>query len=163
MIEEMHQTIFYSWQSDLPNKTNRRFIFDALKQAAKAVRSDEALGVDPVVDRDTAGVAGSPGIAATIFAKIAQADIFVPDVSLVTLPDAKRPSPNPNVLLELGFAISQLGWDRIVMIMNRAFGDPALLPFDLRGHRVVTCNCPNELDTVKASHGNYSRRASHKQ
>ena len=110
MTEEKHQTVFYSWQSDRPNSTNRGFILGALEQAAKAVRSDAAVGVDPVVDRDTAGVAGSPEIAAVILQKIAQADIFVPDVSLVTSPDAKRPSPNPNVLLELGFAISRLGW-----------------------------------------------------
>ena len=149
MTEEKHQTVFYSWQSDLPNRTNRGFILGALEQAAKAVRSDPGVAVDPVVDRDTAGVAGSPEIAAAIFAKIAQADIFVPDVSLVTSPGAKRPSPNPNVLLELGFAISRLDWDRVVMIMNTAFGEPALLPFDLRGHRVVTYNCSDKSGAVK--------------
>ena len=150
MTEEKHQTVFYSWQSDLPNSTNRGFILGALEHAAKTVRSDAAVGVDPVVDRDTAGVAGSPEIADVILQKIAQADIFVPDVSLVTSPDAKRPSPNPNVLLELGFAISRLGWDRVVMVMNTAFGKPALLPFDLRGHRVVTYNWrPGKPGTIK--------------
>ena len=149
MTEKIHQTVFYSWQSDLPNRTNRAFIVDALEQAARAVRSDASVGIDPVVDRDTAGVPGSPGIAATIFAKIADADIFVPDVSLVTSHHAKRPSPNPNVLLELGFAMSQLSWDRVVMVMNTAFGDPTRLPFDLRGHRVVTYNCSDELGTIK--------------
>ena len=149
MTEKMHQTVFYSWQSDLPNRTNRDFILNALEQAARAVRSDASVGVDPVVDRDTAGVAGSPEIAATIFGKIAEADIFVPDVSLVTSHHAKRPSPNPNVLLELGFAMSQLSWDRVVMVMNTAFGDPTRLPFDLRGHRVVTYNCSDEPGTIK--------------
>ena len=149
MTEKMHQTIFYSWQSDLSDRTNRAFILDALEQAAQAVRSDASVGVDPVIDRDTAGVAGSPGIAATIFAKIAKADIFVPDVSLVTSHHAKRHSPNPNVLLELGFAMSQLSWDRVVMVMNTAFGDPARLPFDLRGHRVVTYKCSDEPGTIK--------------
>ena len=149
MTEEKHQTVFYSWQSDLPSSTNRGFILGALEKAAKAVRSDAAVGVDPVVDRDTAGVPGSPGIAAVIFNKIAQADIFVPDVSLVTSPDAERPSPNPNVLLELGFAISRLDWHRVVMVMNTAFGETALLPFDLRGHRLITYNCPDKPGTVK--------------
>ena len=148
MTEEKYQTVFYSWQSDLPNRTNRGFILSALKQAAKAVRSDATVDIDPVIDRDTAGVAGSPSIAAVIFEKIARADIFVPDVSLVTPPDAKRPSPNPNVLLELGFAISRLDWDRVVMVMNTAFGGPALLPFDLRGHRVVTYNCSDKPGAV---------------
>ncbi len=115
------------------------------------MRSDTTVGVDPVVDRDTAGVAGSPEIAVAIFKKIAQAAIFVPDVSLVTPPDAKRPSPNPNVLLECGFAISRLDWDRVIMVMNTEFGEPAQLPFDLRGHRVVTYNCSDKLGADKTN------------
>lgn len=116
---------------------------EALERAAKAIHGDPSLAVEPVIDRDTSGVAGSPEIAATIMEKIAHADVFVPDVSLVTVSDAKRPSPNPNVLLELGFAISELGWDRIVMVMNTAFGDAPQLPFDLRGRRVLQYCLPD--------------------
>ncbi len=35
--------IFYSWQSDLPNPTNRGFIEDCLKRAIKDVQADEDL------------------------------------------------------------------------------------------------------------------------
>ena len=73
----------------------------------------------------------------TILNKIAAADVFVPDVSLITPADFARRCPNPNVLLELGFAINALGWPRIVMVMNTAFGPLSGLPFDLRGRRVV--------------------------
>ena len=114
MTEEKHQTVFYSWQSDLPNRTNRGFILGALEEAAKAVRSDATVDVDPVIDRDTAGVAGSPRIAAVIFEKIAQADVFVPDVSLVTPPDAKRPTPNPMCYWNLGSLYR--GWTGIVSL-----------------------------------------------
>ncbi|HEY1376485.1 MAG TPA: hypothetical protein VGF55_06805 [Gemmataceae bacterium] len=31
-------TVFYSWQSDLPNATNRGFIQDALERAARDIR-----------------------------------------------------------------------------------------------------------------------------
>ena len=41
------------------------------------------------------------------------------------------------------------------MIMNTAFGGPALLPFDLRGHRVVTYNCSDKPGAVKT----YERRS----
>ena len=133
----MRKIIFYSWQSDLPNATNRGCIQKALEKAAKAISGDESIDVEPVVDRDTAGVAGSPDIAGTILNKIAAADVFVPDVSLITPADFARRCPNPNVLLELGFAINALGWPRIVMVMNTAFGPPSDLPFDLRGRRVV--------------------------
>ena len=133
----MRKTIFYSWQSDLPNATNRGFIQKTLEKAAAAISSDESIDVEPVVDRDTAGVAGSPDIAGTILNKIAEADVFVPDVSLITPREFARRCPNPNVLLELGFAVNALGWPRIVMVMNTAFGPLSDLPFDLRGRRVV--------------------------
>jgi hypothetical protein len=90
------------------------------------------------LDRDTLGTSGSPKITDTIFAKILVADVFVADVSIVNSSGPSRRTPNPNVLLELGFAISNLGWDRIVLVMNRHFGGPEELPFDLRGHRIAT-------------------------
>lgn len=30
-----------------------------------------------------------------------------------------------------------LGWDKVMLVMNSAFGDVSLLPFDLRGRRVL--------------------------
>lgn len=63
---------------------------------------------------------------------------------------AGRSSPNPNVLLELGYAVSQLGWDRIVMVMNTAFGDVTQLPFDLRGRRVLPYFLPDTPGEPKA-------------
>lgn len=135
--------VFYSWQSDLPSRTNRRFIEEALQRVAGALRADESIAVEPAIDRDTAGVSGSPAISDTIFEKITRAEVFVPDVSLVTSSRKRRPSPNPNVLLELGYAVSKFGWDRIVMVMNTAFGDLESLPFDLRGRRVVAYSLPD--------------------
>jgi len=81
----MNCTIFYSWQSDLPNSTNRGFIQDALERAAKILRSDESVRVEPVIDRDTQNTPDSHDISATIFRKIAEADVFVCDVSLISL------------------------------------------------------------------------------
>ncbi len=130
-------TIFYSWQSDLPNSVNRGFIEGCLDRAVKALKSDDGLKLDPCVDRDTSGVPGSPDIAGTIFDKIKAADVFVGDVTFID--DGKgRRTPNPNVLIELGFAASCLGWDRIVCVFNLAFGELSDLPFDLRQRRIVS-------------------------
>ncbi len=132
--------VFYSWQSDLPNSTNRGFIGDALQKATKSIHNDESIEVDPVVDRDTTNVPGSPDIATTIFDKIDNAAIFVCDISIIN-PDSKsRLTPNPNVLIELGYAIKAFGSERIIMIMNTAYGKPEELPFDLRMRRVITYN-----------------------
>src|SRR4051812_20569280 len=109
----MKGRIFYSWQSDLPSSTNRSFILEALEGAAKDVKKDEEITIEPVIDRDTAGVAGAPDIGVTILAKIDAAVAFVCDVSLVTADAAGRPSPNPNVLVELGYAVRALGQGRI--------------------------------------------------
>jgi hypothetical protein len=134
----MRRTVFYSWQSDLDPKFNRNLIEDALERVLRAVKRDEAAAIEPVLDRDTSGRPGSPAIADTIFNKIATADVFVADVSIINAGADGRKTPNPNVLLELGYAISQLGWDRILLVENTAFGSPESLPFDLRGRRVVT-------------------------
>lgn len=142
----MHCKIFYSWQSDLPNATNRGFIEKALEDAAKSIRNDNSIEVEPVIDRDTIGVPGSPDIAHTIFGKIEQAQVFVCDISIINQNTSPRPTPNPNVLIELGYAIKTLGWDNIIMVMNSAFGKPEELPFDLRMRRVVTYRMPQESE-----------------
>jgi hypothetical protein len=136
--------VFYSWQSDLPNSTNRSFIQDALERAAKVIREDDSVKIEPVVDRDTAGVPGSPDIATTIFAKIDESEVFACDVSIINDNKNARPSPNPNVLIELGYALKALKSDRILMVMNTAFGEPKLLPFDLSKKRVITYRLPKE-------------------
>ena len=76
-MEKPKRIIFYSWQSDLDGKTTRSFIEDALRRAIKSLRKDDTLDVEPVIDRDTKDVPGSPDIAKTILAKIGRAHIFV--------------------------------------------------------------------------------------
>jgi len=137
--------IFYSWQSELPSKSNRGFIQDALDLAVKALGASEQL-LEAVVDRDTLDVPGAPNIVATIFEKIANADAFVADVS-ITDGSTKRPAPNANVLIELGYALHALGESRIVLVANRHFGTVDLLPFDLRQLRCLVYDCdPDATD-----------------
>lgn len=134
--------VFYSWQSDLPNATNRGFIEQALKAAAKALKNDDSLQVEPVIDRDTTGVPGSPNITETIFRKIDQANVFVADISIINREASGQAAsgrlmPNPNVLLELGYALKALGEQQIILVLNEAYGGPEALLFDLRMRRVI--------------------------
>ena len=138
----MRYTIFYSWQSDLPNATNWGFIEKALEKAARSIRSDDSISVEPVIDRDTSGVPGSPDIAGTIFEKIDRCDVFVCDVSIINDGLGTRPTPNPNVLVELGYALKTLGPGRVILVANTAFGKLELLPFDLRMRRVISYQMP---------------------
>jgi hypothetical protein len=138
---KLQAIVFYSWQSDLPNATNRSLIFDALERAAKKIRTDDSVTVEPVLDRDTQNVPGAPDIAHTIFQKIEKAAAFVADVSIIN-PGIGRPTPNPNVLIELGYALKTLGNPRTVLVANTANGPVESLPFDLRTKRVLTYYLP---------------------
>lgn len=138
--------IFYSWQSWTPGSVNRHFILTALEKATKEIRDDESIEVEPVVDRDTLGEAGSVDISATIFRKIAESQIFICDATIITDQGSRHPSPNPNVMVELGYAAAVLGWERIICIVNTAYGDVEKMPFDLRTRRLLPYHLPEDAD-----------------
>lgn len=152
--------VFYAWQSD---RTETRTILR--KCLAKAVkRSQKELPIDAncnvFVDEAARGVAGSPDIPQAIYNKIKNSGIVVADVTIV----AKSPKssttqknwwqkiasffshkkkeyrcfPNPNSLGEATYAAGSLSWDRVIMAMDIAFGNPEDLPFDINHRTVVT-------------------------
>lgn len=135
-VAALSATVFYSWQSDLANSTNRGFIEDCLERAIKELRAEGQLRVEPCLDRDTLNVPGSPDISATIFDKIESAALFVCDVSIINKGAEGRLTSNPNVLIELGYAVKTLGWNRVVCVFNSETGKVEDLPFDLRHRRV---------------------------
>jgi hypothetical protein len=145
----MKHTIFYSWQSDLPNATNRAFIEEALEKATVSLKADESLAIEAVIDRDVQGMTGAPDIATAIFSKINDAAVFVADVSIINAGTEGRVTPNPNVLIELGYAMKVLGPDRVILVMNTFFGGPELLPFDLKMRLVLTYRMP--VDSQRAT------------
>jgi hypothetical protein len=137
----MTLNVFYSWQSDLNKSTNENFIESAIQEAIdrinqgleieKASRNDELK-----LDKDTQGVTGSPPIADTILRKIDNTTIFIADVSFVgkVINNENKLMPNPNVLVEYGYALKTLGCLRIILIMNAHYGKPNNdnMPFDIR-------------------------------
>lgn len=135
--------IFYSWQSDTSKEVNRYFILDVLKTVIEYRKIECELV--PRLDHDTENIPGTPDIIAAIFHKISSAAIFVADVTLVgKIKEGDKELPNPNVMLELGYAAHCLGWERIILVMNTHFGYPKNLPFDLRGRR---CSVRYDLDS----------------
>ncbi len=134
-------TIFYSWQSDLPGSETRNIIQDSIKDAVRLLRDT----VDIEADRDTKGEFGSPDITQTIFSKIDDCDIFVADVSAVCRYEATdkdgnkkvKYMPNPNVMLELGYATHVVGWDNVICVLNADYGAPEDMPFDIASRRLT--------------------------
>lgn len=127
--------IFYSWQSDLPKKTNLNAIRKALATACKRLEAANS-NLKLVPDEATRDTSGSPNIALKILEKIEMSAIFIADITTITAPGAPRPCPNPNVGYELGYAVATLGWERIVLLFNSAIGQfPSDLPFDFIQNR----------------------------
>jgi hypothetical protein len=135
-------TIFYSWQSDLPGNETRNLIQDSIKDAVRLLRDT----VDVEADRDTQGEYGSPDIAQTIFSKIDACDIFIADVTAVCKYETIdkdgnvkiKLMPNPNVMLELGYATNVVGWENVICILNSDYGTPDNMPFDIANRRLTT-------------------------
>lgn len=147
----MTKTVFYAWQSDLPSNTNRGFIRRCIDRAIKNVHTD--LGVEDAL-RPEEGVKGAPGnvdVARTIFERIDECGIFVPDISIVTPEGAERPIPNPNVMIEYGRATSSRGDNRIVPVFNTAFGHWLEdRPFDMRHKNApLTYRLPQDHDQTE--------------
>ena len=147
----MYRTIFYSWQNDTPNKTNRNFIEDCLEKAIREIKIDLAVDEperndsDIKLEKDTKGVSGSPPIADTIFKKIDQCEIFVPDLTFVGVrSDGKRKMPNTNVIVEYGYAVNALGHERIIAVMNTAYGPPR----DAEGHSLMPFHMQHLRDPI---------------
>ena len=148
----MPTTIFFSWQADTETRSGRNLVERALERAASRIGADtevEEAVREIAVDRDTKNVPGSPPIVDTIFRKIDNAGVFVPDLTFVGKRLDGRPTPNPNVLVEYGWALKALTHARIVPVMNTAYGEPVgdAMPFDMRHLRnPITYHCSEAAD-----------------
>lgn len=133
------KNIFFSWQSDLDSKTHRNYIEKCIKKSIKSLNKEKELHLFLEYDRDTLRLPGSPDITSSIFDKIKKCTLFVADISNITM-HSNRSIPNPNVLIELGYAINILGWERIICFFDINTGTIEQLPFDIRQKRILAYN-----------------------
>ncbi len=142
---ETLSTVFYSWQSDLDREKTSSAIRSAIKSALNSLDENDKIQLH--LDEATRDEAGSPEIPRTIFKKISKADIFVCDITTVNQNYDGRKTPNPNVLIELGYAIANLGWERIIMLYHNDFGDFSKdSPFDLEKRRITSFSIKDKKD-----------------
>ena len=130
----MADTIFYSWQMDTPQRENKALLREELSKAIATINAELGINDAVRIDHDTKDVPGNPVIIDTILEKIAACQIFAPDVTFVAVTSDGKKVPNPNVLVELGYALEVLGDRKSLILMNEHFGSPDDLPFDI-GHR----------------------------
>lgn len=141
--------IFWSWQSDHDGKVSHYFVRDALNDAIKTLKAESNLEEPTEADRrtqlhldhDTKGNTGWVDITQSIFEKIEASAVFIADVTPVAFSPSKkdgegkevglRPIMNPNVAIELGYALKALDWTKIIPVMNTAYGSVERMPFDI--------------------------------
>jgi hypothetical protein len=131
----MAHTAFFAWQLDTPSDHNKKFIWNALNQATTSLSSSAVPEQSPRPESDTLGVAGSPNIVDTIFTRIRNCAFFVADLTFTAKSESGKLVPNPNVLIELGYAARSVGWERTILVLNEAYGSARDLPFDILQHR----------------------------
>lgn len=142
----MKQTIFYSWQSDIA--FNNQSIRDSLRAAITDMENIPGNPQFNLID-STSNLIGSTHIPESILRDIAASDIFICDLTIVGKGISNdRMIPNPNVLIELGYALSQLTWYRTIVIFNEHFGEVKRdLPFDIEKRSVLTAMIRDKDDS----------------
>ena len=134
----------------MPSSNTRGLIQNAIDAAIKSLKNIVAINAD----RDMKGIYGSPDIVQTILSKIDDCDLFIADVSAVTVyhpqdkdgnpTDRIKASPNPNVLFELGYAVQTIKLDNIICIMNEDYNQGGEIPFDIEHNRLTKFTLKNK-------------------
>ena len=102
-------TLFWSWQSDTRANCNRTLIRRAIDAAVSNVAQNDPLICDYEVHEGVVNESGTPMITDVILSRIRECNVFVGDLTLVGQIGENKLTPNPNVLLEMGYAASQIG------------------------------------------------------
>lgn len=130
--------IFYSWQTDSHGCKN--YIRKAIDEACKQIEQECKIRIS--VESDSRGNDGSVTIDNIILKKITLCDFFIADITPVAsingITGIIKAIPNPNVMYELGYASSVLGWNRCVLVWNEEFGRLHDAPFDIRNRLIVS-------------------------
>ncbi len=123
-IEMNPATIFYSWRSN--NDAVTKYI---RKQIEKSINILSKDGIMLARDEATRSLSGSPDIVISLMSKIEKCSFYVCDITRI------NGEMNPNVLIELGYAIKALGSDRILLIYSIMDNCKFELPFDIEHFR----------------------------
>jgi len=138
--------IFYSWQMDIPVENNKRPIELSIQEACINIAKTN-IDFEYIIDDATRDIPGSPSIPDSIFSKINASDIFIADITTVSHECDGKNFSNPNVLIELGFAISCIGWSRIILLYNKQFGKfPDDIAFDIAKNRILDFKIKDKYD-----------------
>lgn len=149
VINIMKINIFYSWESDLPNNKNRGLIGYCINCAMLNIYNRYKTISEYIIETDSRNEVGTPDLAQTIFSKIDICDIFIADISIINASGDSRLTPNPNVMVELGFASKSIGWSNIICVYNLEYAKVEKLPFDIRYRKPICYNTAAGIASAK--------------
>jgi hypothetical protein len=137
--------LFWSWQSETPQRIGRILVRDALRDAIEQLKItaeiDEPERDAPMIDHDPQRISGGVGLVRAILKSIDAADVFVADVTAVgkvgsgadiQLESVGDRLINSNVAMELGYALRALSDLKLIVVFNAHYGWQDELPFDVR-------------------------------
>lgn len=142
------RTIFYSWQSNSSKDTNWAFIETVLTELIEELNLEQLDTYE--LERDTLNITGFPDPFEHILKKIDESAIFVCDLTIVNPHESneKLKTPNANVMLELGYAISRLSLENVICLYNKEHGNYKNLPSDIRNRIGIEYSLNNSLKNV---------------
>lgn len=130
--------VFFSWQSKTDKNRNWYFIREAIQRALKTLKNSSAPELYNVAfeyQESTSGESGMPDIVQTVDNRIANCDIYIADLSIISEHLEPEPPIANNVLAEFGEAKASVGLNQIIGVANKEYGsykqDPKKLPFDI--------------------------------
>ena len=133
--------LFFSWQND---KVEVKTIISSALNKVVSKLAKEQIGL--IIDQDTRERVGVQNIALEVLNKIKNCDIFVADLTPITVYKPKESNklpklmPNSNVMFELGYALHAKGESRVIALasLNKSENEfIEFLPFDIN-HFTIT-------------------------
>lgn len=145
-MTDLQFNIFFSWQSDIEG--NRSIIRKGIKDACEKLTQSNGYEIN--IDEATRDIPGSPTIEKTVMDKIEKCDVYIADITPITQSNGKQ-IPNPNVLIELGYALKCIELARIIIVAKKGDYKDNELPFDINHNRLgkfddKQCNLDFEIE-----------------
>lgn len=141
--------IFYAWQSDYG--PSRRHLGEALERIVAQANAAWKSVVPIIVELATDPGDGAVRIDAVLMEKIARAELVVADITPVATYE-NRLVPNPNILIEVGYALAGKGAEQLILVEHTAKTDAwladyprARFPFDIDHVHRVAYDSPSSL------------------
>jgi len=158
-------TVFFSWQTD--KKENIKIIKSELE--AQALYMKEKYGYSIHILDGTRDVPGMPPIERIVMDRINECDVYVCDITpieeheVTPVPNRKvKQMPNSSVMIELGYALRCMSYERIIAVAHSGTWHDSELPFDINHMRFgrfnsKSCDLRFELETSILHVAKYGR------